>query len=414
MTTKRLTALLLSGAFLAAPLTLADTTPAQAGPCMDCPDRGPLDPPRPRPRPLPVPPPVPTPAPVPVPVPDPSPTPPAVLESLRGVTVRSHMDITDGEDWPFPDEHASSDAVTEHVVGNTPQRVHQTQKKMGGEIRVELDLDARSFPNGDVHVTGQARLYEGTSENTDNLRHTTLVDFTAVSGQLTPTSVQLRAGGDRATIDITVDNHDVIPPDTIRRVSVRLLDVTAHDTEDTTGADEFYLLGGVHAGDQVSQLNTAPIPVNDNDSDYREPVVGRQGITAFSADVPGDYPFGLYLHAFDEDAGTDWAKISLHGDRVRDELIKAAATFKDPRAVQGAAVASVAWEVIDMAGANDKDDDLGTWSHVRPGHPGLVADLGLGTRVYEANFEGSTWFGIADISDWSYTVRYEVTVTPLS
>jgi hypothetical protein len=333
-------------------------------------------------------------------------------EVFRTIVVTSRFAITDDE-WGG-DEHAQHMASSESVVGSAPRRVLTTGKGMGGEVRVELDLDAHTEPNNDVRVSGELRLYEGTSESTSDLDGRRLIQEVVHPGQRT---VSLRVdnddeGGDFAEVTIDLDNRPAIPVEQPRRVDLTVLDVTAHDTEDALGADEFYLTGAANIGSEVSQIVTAPMPVNDNSDDFQEPLLGREGVLGLSAVARGDYPFTLFLRAWDEDAGTDWPTISKHGAKIRDELTKLAVATNDPRAMVGAAAASVVWEAVDLAGSMDEDDHLG--NQILPAPAGAaVAELGVGTKIYEARFRGSWAGGIGDISDWNYTVRYRITVTAL-
>ncbi|HEY9709459.1 MAG TPA: hypothetical protein V6D48_14745, partial [Oculatellaceae cyanobacterium] len=79
------------------------------------------------------------------------------------------------------------------------------------------------------------------------------------------------------------------------RIRVVLENVTCYDTEDVTGADEFYLVGAISDGQQSSGVLTRPISVNDKQTKS----FGIGGGTVFDAEVPEDRILKVALMAFD-------------------------------------------------------------------------------------------------------------------
>jgi hypothetical protein len=97
----------------------------------------------------------------------------------RKVIVTAAMAIQDEENFGS-NEHASANGSNEAVLTqDVSAGVLEVIKRMGGEIRVELRAFAMALANGDVKVRCRAELFEGTSENTDDLdgveEHTFLV-----------------------------------------------------------------------------------------------------------------------------------------------------------------------------------------------------------------------------------------------
>lgn len=62
--------------------------------------------------------------------------------------------------------------------GQPEQNLSIAPVKWGGECRVEVELNARLVDNTTAKLSGQARFYEGASEETDDLEDTKTIDFT--------------------------------------------------------------------------------------------------------------------------------------------------------------------------------------------------------------------------------------------
>jgi hypothetical protein len=133
-------------------------------------------------------------------------------EVRRRVVISAHMDLTDHETFGS-NEHSSADLFGEAVVTNhMPQELIRMSDGAGGEMRVELKLDVQATIEGDAIVTGQALLYEGTSEQTTDLDGDEPVKFLAprdnfVSKTYTVTNED--EGDDFGVITMTVSNFAV-------------------------------------------------------------------------------------------------------------------------------------------------------------------------------------------------------------
>jgi uncharacterized protein with LGFP repeats len=87
----------------------------------------------------------------------------------RKVVCHAAMNIQDHENFGS-NEHAAGERNNETVLtSDNPAQVMEFVMRMGGEIRVELRVNAQVLLSGDVRVQCRADLFEGTSENTDDL-----------------------------------------------------------------------------------------------------------------------------------------------------------------------------------------------------------------------------------------------------
>lgn len=90
--------------------------------------------------------------------------------------------------------------------------------RWGGECRVEVVLIARLVEDGQIRIEGNAKLFEGVSEDTQDLEEEKVVNFlvprTTKSNPLPAFyTVELNnteiGGGDKARIDLSLTNHSV-------------------------------------------------------------------------------------------------------------------------------------------------------------------------------------------------------------
>jgi hypothetical protein len=127
----------------------------------------------------------------------------------RRLVCAAHMDLTDDETFGS-DEHARAHKQNEAVLTNDlPQDVLTMQKGAGGELRVELTLLGQVKLSGDVLVQGKALLYEGTSEQTNDLDGD--LDFTVLvprDGVISRTVTVWNEdeGGDKGVIAMSFSN----------------------------------------------------------------------------------------------------------------------------------------------------------------------------------------------------------------
>ena len=100
-----------------------------------------------------------------------------MLRLLQG-TVR--VEGTDHEDFSA-NEHPHDKIRDVQIMletGQPEQNLNVAPVKWGGECRVEVELNARALNDGSVKLTGNARFFEGASEETGELEDTAVIDFT--------------------------------------------------------------------------------------------------------------------------------------------------------------------------------------------------------------------------------------------
>lgn len=134
---------------------------------------------------------------------------PGAPEVRRRVVISAHMELTDDETFGS-NEHGSGDKSGEVVVTNgSPQEIINMVTTAGGEMRVELPISVQVRDTGDTKATGTAKLYEGTSEQTDDLDGTLDVDFLIPRDGFVSKEYTIRntdEGGDFAVIKLTASN----------------------------------------------------------------------------------------------------------------------------------------------------------------------------------------------------------------
>jgi hypothetical protein len=124
----------------------------------------------------------------------------------------------DHEDFTS-NEHPSDKLRDFQIVlepGQPEQNISIRPVKWGGECRVEVELNARALNDNSVKVTGEARFFEGGSEETGELEDTKSIDFTVprTTGGTPPRQhhVSLRnqtfiGAEDSAEVFLTVSNR---------------------------------------------------------------------------------------------------------------------------------------------------------------------------------------------------------------
>jgi hypothetical protein len=129
------------------------------------------------------------------------------------------------------------------------------------------------------------------------------------------------------------------------------------NTEDVTGADEYYVAGAFFAvkPDGTRQAFTVisdPFDINDGQ-------VNRNEQHLLDVDLPrGSRVYGR-LRFYDEDFAKDWNKVREDFNKAADVALESAKEVKDPRVVAATGAVYAAFKVIDGISAADQDDLLG-------------------------------------------------------
>ena len=116
------------------------------------------------------------------------------------------------EEWFMSDETVHADRHVHAVLDrNQPHgKVEVADVRWGGEYRVEIDLTARIVGEGEIKLRFTGKLFEGTSESTDDLEEEKTVEILVPRGAPVFNSMRLRntgwAGGNHASIEMSFTN----------------------------------------------------------------------------------------------------------------------------------------------------------------------------------------------------------------
>jgi hypothetical protein len=132
-------------------------------------------------------------------------------EFRQRVLVSGTIDITDDETFGSDERCAHSVSVDSGPLTSAdPLFATTIARGCGGEVRVEVALQAALRDNGDIGVSGRVYLFEGTSEATTDLDGEEVITAFIVprdSSALKEVTVRnVREGGDYANIRLTFHN----------------------------------------------------------------------------------------------------------------------------------------------------------------------------------------------------------------
>lgn len=130
-------------------------------------------------------------------------------EVRRRVVCSAYMDLTDDETFGSNERSSASRWGEVLVMNDMPQEVMKLIDGAGGEMRVELTLIGQARSNGDVLITGQALLYEGTSEQTNDLDGDEAINIIIPRDGFRSYSFRVvneNEGGDFADMNLTFSN----------------------------------------------------------------------------------------------------------------------------------------------------------------------------------------------------------------
>jgi hypothetical protein len=134
------------------------------------------------------------------------------LIMARRLTVSAFIAGVDHETFGR-NEYGEASLLRETILSDSlPQNVLELECRWGGECRVELTLVGQALDNGDVRVNGTAKLFEGISEDTDDLDGQKDFVVLVPRGKNVPHSETVKnndEGGDYADITLTFNNSIV-------------------------------------------------------------------------------------------------------------------------------------------------------------------------------------------------------------
>jgi hypothetical protein len=185
-----------------------------------------------------------------------------------------------------------------------------------------------------------------------------------------------------------------------RRVRIELDHVRCSDTEDVTGADEFYAIGA--GADRFSGANNTLLskPFNINNGQTKDfPVESSQRVI-FEGTVDAASTIVAGVKFLDEDANHDWSK---YGSMVTDlsGKVSTGLALLGPYGKGAGAVLTTVTQAAGLIMSLDQDDLLGDITIELP-----VSKFPIGTSLYPLTVRGGGgWW-----SSWNYIVYYKVTV----
>jgi hypothetical protein len=126
------------------------------------------------------------------------------MAAARSVVCTSTISGVDDE-WPGGSETKTQNNTGSLVLSNeVPQNLLNTQMKWGGECRCELTLVAQLQSTGRVLIRGNAKLFEGDSEETGDLDDEENFEILVAKGKTESRAVNLLNEGSNDTADIMI------------------------------------------------------------------------------------------------------------------------------------------------------------------------------------------------------------------
>ncbi|MCG3159250.1 MAG: hypothetical protein JMDDDDMK_00236 [Acidobacteria bacterium] len=130
----------------------------------------------------------------------------------RKAIVSGHMFILDHETWPADDEtnlvRFSREAEVD--ADGQPEELITAVGRAGGEVKIELHMNAVLLTAGKLRIRGVAKLFEGTSDNSTDLDGEHSFDFQVRKNKRRTVNFRVHnddEGGDYADISFTVGNR---------------------------------------------------------------------------------------------------------------------------------------------------------------------------------------------------------------
>lgn len=174
------------------------------------------------------------------------------------------------------------------------------------------------------------------------------------------------------------------------RILMYLDDVYCGNTEDVTGADEFYILGAITTADGSVRKPIVLPPITINDGQR----YSYGGYAIFDYVIPDNAVLNVEFYCFDEDASRDASRYAQAFNVANQALALA------PLGAYGAASSAVLNAVNTVIGL-DQDDHL--FQPYLQGFP--IWQLRYGDNYYQSYIQGSN---VSYYSDWSYQLRFRI------
>jgi hypothetical protein len=135
---------------------------------------------------------------------------PSPLPRSRLVSVGGSMAITDHENIVANEHHTASFNNTVTVGENQATQLLSSEACAGDEVRIVVELNASLAPAGDaINISGNIRMFEGTSCTTTDQDGVRTVNFTVLPDQTITQQFTVNnddEGDDTASVTVTVSN----------------------------------------------------------------------------------------------------------------------------------------------------------------------------------------------------------------
>ena len=330
------------------------------------------------------------------------------LSYLSGIEARIAMC---SNTLPISTNPLSRKIMTNKLILNS-LKCKETEDWGKDECRLEINGDGvrkaslkKSMNDGDTwrldrsytfNNSATIKLWDEDSPDSDDFLGSVLLD-TRVRNDAT---ARFTRDGADYTLSYRVEKVSTPEPvrKPIKRVVIQLLDVHCRDTEDVTGADEFYLIGSVidSKSNSGKPILTSPVSVNDGETKSLK----GQGSFVFDGSVDENTIILLEMAAYDEDYAKDWDKYDEYVLKIGGAISSGLAATANPISSGIGAGLGFALKGFDAIAKTDKDDELGSMSdRIR------VKDLRPGSTIRTWKFKGgSSWW-----SSWEHIIRYQVT-----
>ncbi len=176
-------------------------------------------------------------------------------------------------------------------------------------------------------------------------------------------------------------------------VTIRIANLHCRNTEDVTGADEFYTVSALSTG-HPSQTQADVLPkLSINDKEIRQPnYVIYDGWVDKGSSVRGG------LIAYDEDFAKDWAKRPQWVDQLTYTIAQGLQKSGDARLVPAGIILQYGYKAFDLIASADKDDKLGS----------IELNINADGPQNESRFWPFWRKDRTGFSNWSYSVDLEI------
>lgn len=128
----------------------------------------------------------------------------------RKISVAGNMRIVDDETFGSNEEERRAFSDAKFLDDDQLEQVIYVEEGVGGEVRLELTINAQLLTNDGIRVSGVASLFEGTSEDTSDLDGQHFFNFVVLPNRVINHKFRVRntdEGGDFADVSFSCSNR---------------------------------------------------------------------------------------------------------------------------------------------------------------------------------------------------------------